>query len=330
MVTRPQTKKGQANPAAGAPSRGRDGGKSGGRPRLLLIGIVVALAAAVPYTPSARYEFVWDGLHVVGPHLDLRGPRDVARIWGLPFDEFLKNETTERTYYRPVTLLSLALDRAKWDSNPMGFHRSNLLYYVIACCFLWLFAMELSGRPVAAAAGAVLFALHPTHPESVCFVSGRTDVLAGAFLFAALWAAVRFGPTIRSPWLKLLPAAVLLLPGLFAKEVAFLALPLVPIALWIKDRRATLPTLLRASVPVAADALVYVGARAAVLGLEPLRAAPMVEGTTAQVLTSVAAVARYLPLLVAPLHLSARHQIVETRTPDLIFVGGLLILLAIG
>src|SRR6185503_14665009 len=330
MVTRPQTKKGQANPAAGAPSRGRGGGKSGGRPRLLLIGIVVALAAAVPYTPSARYEFVWDDLHVVGPHLDLKSPRDVARIWGLPFDEFLKNETTERTYYRPVTLLSLAVDRATWDDNAMGFHRSNLLYNAIACLFLWLFAMELTGRPAAAAAGTVLFALHPTHPESVCFVSGRTDLLAGAFLFAALWAAARFGPTIRSRWLQLLPAALLLLPGLFAKEVAFLALPLVPLALWIRDRRMTLPDLLRASVPVAAAALVYVCARAAVLGFEPLRAAPMVEGTTAQILTSVAAVARYLALLLAPLHLSARHQIVETRTPDLVFLAGLLILIAIG
>ena len=329
MVKRPQTKKGQANPAAGPAPRGRGDGNSR-TIHPVLLAVLVFLAAMVPYAPSARYEFVWDDLHVVGPHLDLSGPRDVARIWGLPFDEFLKNETTERTYYRPVTLLSLAWDRAKWDDNPMGFHRSNLLFHAIACIFLWLFARELSGRPVAAAAGAVLFALHPTHPESVCFVSGRTDVLAGASLFAALWAAVRFGPTIRSPWLKLLPAAALLLPGLFAKEVAFLALPLVPIGLWIKDRRSTPADLLRASVPVAAAALVYVGARAAVLGLEPLRAAPMVEGTTAQILTSVAAVARYLPLLLAPLHLSARHQIVETRAPDLVFVAGLLILLAIG
>ena len=328
MVKRPQTKKGQANPAAGAHSRGRDGGKPRTVP-LLLLGILVVLAT-VPYAPSARYEFVWDDLHVVGPHLDLKSPRDVARIWGLPFDEFLKNETTERTYYRPVTLLSLAVDRAKWDDNPMGFHRSNLLYNALACLFLWLFAMELTGRPAAAAAGTVLFALHPTHPESVCFVSGRTDLLAGAFLFAALWAAARFGPTIRSRWLQLLPAALLLLPGLFAKEVAFLALPLVPLALWIRDRRMTLPDLLRASVPVAAAALVYVCARAAVLGFEPLRAAPMVEGTTAQILTSVAAVARYLALLLAPLHLSARHQIVETRTPDLVFLAGLLILIAIG
>jgi len=47
------------------------------------------------------------------------------------------------------------------------------------------------GDWVAATVGAVLFALHPAHPESVAFILGRTDVICGAFLFASLWAAAR-------------------------------------------------------------------------------------------------------------------------------------------
>src|SRR5258705_11490038 len=204
MVKKPQTKKSQSNPGL----------------RSALLAAIVLAAAILPYAPATGYEFVWDDLHIVGPQLDVRGFGDVARIWSLPFDVFLKNETPEFTYYRPATLLSLALDRAASGENPGGFHRTNVLLNAAVCLFLWLLAWELSGRPVAAAAGTVLFALHPTHPESVCFVSGRTDLLAAAFLFAALWAAARFGPAIRSPWRKLLPAAALLAPGLYAKEVA--------------------------------------------------------------------------------------------------------------
>ncbi len=330
MAKKPQTKKGQANPGARAPSARGGPVRLPGRLRVFLLGALVVLAATLPYAPSIRYEFVWDDLHVIGPHLDVRGPGDIARIWALPFDEFLKNETTERTYYRPTTLLSLAWDRTTSGENPAGFHRTNVVLHAIVCLFLWLFAWEVSGRPAAAAAGTVLYAFHPTHPESVSFVSGRTDLLAAAFLFAALWAAARFGPTIRSPWRKLLPAALILAPGLFAKEVAFLALPLLPLTLWIRDRRIARGDLLRALVPLAAVALLYIAARASVLGFAPFRAAPTVEGDAAQFLTSVAAVARYLPLLLAPLHLSARHEIVETRSPDLVFVAGLVALVAIG
>jgi len=329
MAKKLQTKKSQANPGVRAARARPNGPSPSGRLRVLLLGLLVIAAATLPYVRTIGYEFVWDDHSVIGPHLDIRGLGDVARIWNLPFDEFLKNETPERSYFRPATLVSLAWDRASSGESARGFHRTNVLLHAAVCVFLWLFAWEVSGRPMAAAAGTVLFALHPTHPESVSFVSGRTDLLAAVFLFAALWAAVRFGPTIRSSWLKLLPAAALLVPGLYAKEVAFLAAPLLPVALWIRDRRMSQGDFWRASVPVVAVLLLYLASRLLVLGPTPLRSAETVEGTAAQILTSVAAVARYLPLLLTPLWLSARHVIVESRTPDAVFLAGLVALAAV-
>ena len=107
----------------------------------------------------------------------------------------------------------------------------------------------------------MLYALHPAHPESVAFISGRTDVLSALFLFASLWAAVRFGPRIRSPWTKLVPAALLLVPSLYAKEIGLFAVPLLPAALWIADRRLRPGGALRAALPVAAAAAVYLATR---------------------------------------------------------------------
>jgi tetratricopeptide (TPR) repeat protein len=235
----------------------------------------------------------------------------------------------KRTYFRPATLFSLALDHALSPGNPRLFHVTNVLLYAASCLFLWLFAWELSGRPVAAAAGTVLFALHPAHPESVAFISGRTDVLGGLFLFASLWAAIRFGPRIRAASWKLLPSALLLLPSLFAKEIGLFAAPLIPAALWVRERRLTGGETARASIPVAAAALLYLAARIAVLQSPPLPAVTPVEGTVPQILTSVAVVARYMPILLAPTALSARHEIVETHAPDPVFLAGLLILGAI-
>ena len=174
MAKKPQTKKGQANPGARGARPRAEASNPASPLRVLLLGALVIAAATLPYVSTIGYEFVWDDHSVIGPHLDVRGPGDVARIWNLPFDEFLKNETPERSYFRPATLLSLAWDRAVSGESARGFHRTNVLLHAAVCVFLWLFAREVSGRPMAAAAGAVLFALHPTHPESVSFISGRT------------------------------------------------------------------------------------------------------------------------------------------------------------
>jgi hypothetical protein len=122
---------------------------------------------------------------------------------------------------------------------------------------------------------------------------------------------------------------MLLLPGLYAKEVVLFGAPVVVLALWIRDRRLTPSALARAAIPVAAACVLYLVTRVAVLGPSPIPVVSPVEGTTSQILTSIASVARYLPLLFAPLHLSARHEIVEVHRPDLVFAAGLLTLAAI-
>lgn len=297
--------------------------------RTAALAAVVLLAAIAPYARTLHFQFVWDDHYTVGPHLEVRGGEDLARLWRLPFDSLINDMTPRRTYFRPATLYSLALDWAGSPRDPRPFHRTNVVLYAGACLFLWLFVARLSGRPVLAAAGTVLYALHPAHPESVAFISGRTDVLSALFLFASLWAAVRFGPRIRSPWTKLVPAALLLVPSLYAKEIGLFAVPLLPAALWIADRRLRPGGALRAALPVAAAAAVYLATRFAVLPAPPVPAIPVVEGTTAQILTSVAVVARYVPLLLGVGPFSARHEIVETRAPDAVFAAGLLALVAL-
>jgi protein O-mannosyl-transferase len=290
----------------------------------------VIAAAVLPYARTARFGFVWDDAFVVGPHLRVTGTGDLARLWRTPYDAPLRSAELRRTYFRPTVLASLAFDYAIHRDAPSGYHVTNVALYGIACLFLWLFAWELSGRPVASAAGAALFALHPTHPESVAFVSGRTDVLAAGFLFASLWSAIRWGPRIRSPWLKLVPASALLLLAMGAKEVAVFAAPLLPLSLWVRARSVRAGEALRASWAVAAAALVYVTARSAVLGggsaLPPVG---LVAGALPQAFTSVALVARYIPLLLAPVALSARHEFAPREHPDLLFAAGVLVLAAL-
>jgi tetratricopeptide (TPR) repeat protein len=310
------------------PGRASQGREGSGRPSrgttLLLLALVLA-AAVGPNLSSLRFEFVWDDTVLLGPKLDVKSGADLLRIWETPFDSFLNDRGPAR-YFRPAVLTSLALDRALWGENPRGYHAQNLVWYALCCVLLWLLAWEISGAPLAATACAVLYALHPTHPESVCFISGRTDLMAGAFLFASLWLAAGYGRRIESAWLKLGPASLALLLGLYSKEVCVFGAPLLPLVLWLRDRRLAAGALLRASVPVVAVVALFFLTRTAVVGPSPVPVISPVQGTANQILTSVAVVARYLPILLLAVGLSARHEIVETHHPDLVFAAGLLVL----
>src|SRR6185503_12369083 len=68
--------------------------------------------------------------------------------------------------------------------------------------------------------------------------------------------------------------------------------------------------------------------RLAVLGPPALQTASPVEGSGPQILTSIALIARYIPLLLVPVRLSARHEVAALTRPDWIFASGLVILLA--
>ncbi|MBI4364052.1 MAG: tetratricopeptide repeat protein [Candidatus Latescibacteria bacterium] len=320
----------------GASGSGRFGPRRSGAPASAgqarywpLLAAIVLAAALVPVLKSAHYDLVWDDEEIVGPKLEVRDPVDLWRIWNTPFDSFLGDPMRQPNYFRPLVLLTLAADHAIDGVKPAAYHRTNLMLYALACLFLWLAVWEVSRRPVAATAGAVVFALHPTHPESVCFVSGRTDLLAGALLFAALWAAARWGPSIKHPVAKLAPASALLLLACYSKEVAFLAAPVVVLALWTCDRRLKLRDIVTASAPVALACLVYYLSRIEVLGAHALPAVSPVEGAASQILTSVALVARYVPLLLFPVSLSARHEVFPLRAPDLVFGAGIVVLVAL-
>lgn len=94
-------------------------------------------------------------------------------------------------YYRPLLISSFIIDKYIWGLQESFMHLENVLLHTLNACLVYLVAiriavsrqLESNTTPLYA---ALLFALHPLATEPVNWISGRTDLLAGAFLFAAL------------------------------------------------------------------------------------------------------------------------------------------------
>jgi len=203
----------------------------------------ICLLAAV-YLPTLRYGFVWDDEQLVtaNPRLVTGKPLE---FFGQDFMPALHGASPVR-YYRPLSVLSLWLDRQVWGLNPFGFHLTNVLLNAVVLALLGL-ALSTSFKPQAASLqseiqnpepkiasglvllGVALFGLHPAHVESVAFVSGRTDVLAAIFVLLSILALLRFRTTGRWYWLGCSSAAFL--AALASKESVVL-LPVLFLGAW--------------------------------------------------------------------------------------------------
>ncbi len=120
-------------------------------------------------------------------------------------------------YFRPLVLLSFAVDRLLFDLNPLGYHLHSLTWHLIAV--LGLFRLC---RPIMSDDGAFMaatfFAVHPAQSEVVSWVSARNDLMAAALGFLALsmvWSGDR--PTLQR-WLVAFGLSVM---ACLSKETAF-------------------------------------------------------------------------------------------------------------
>ncbi len=89
-------------------------------------------------------------------------------------------------FLRPVTVLSFLSDHAIWGFEPAGFHLTNILFHGMVGSAVFLISLlifkewGLTEKTLPAFLTACVFIALPSHSESVSWISGRTDVLAGA------------------------------------------------------------------------------------------------------------------------------------------------------
>ncbi len=129
-------------------------------------------------------------------------------------------------YYRPLMILSLAVDRRLFDLAPAGYHLHSLLWHVAAVWALHRLLLRLT-QPMPALLGAALFALHPLQSEAVIWISARNDLMATALLLGALAALQPPDASKR----RLVVGGALALGAVLSKESALL----VPVFLLCLD-----------------------------------------------------------------------------------------------
>jgi Flp pilus assembly protein TadD len=100
--------------------------------------------------------------------------------------------TLHASNWHPLTWLSHMLDVQLFGLAAGAHHVVNVLLHAVDAALVFLVLARMTGAPGRSALVAALFAVHPTHVESVAWVAERKDVLSTLFGLLALWAWARW------------------------------------------------------------------------------------------------------------------------------------------
>jgi protein O-mannosyl-transferase len=200
--------------------------------RLVRVGTVLLfLTVALLYGALGLADFVWDDIPLI---VQNRITGDLAN-WPLFFtqDLWLSSGISgghASGYYRPLMLLSLAIDQALWGLSPAGHHLHSVAWHLGASAVLLVLLRQLV-PPLPALLGAGVFALHPLQSEAVAWVASRNDPMVTLFVLAAVLVLL---PRDCGRW-RLVMGGLLVLAATLSKESGVLApvlLGLLDLARW--------------------------------------------------------------------------------------------------
>jgi protein O-mannosyl-transferase len=175
--------------------------------------------------------------------------------------------------WHPLTLLSHMLDCELFGMDPLGHHLTSLLLHTASVVLLFEALRLMTGALWRSAAVAALFAIHPTHVESVAWIAERKDVLSGFFWMLTLLAWAFY---VRQPSRKRYAVVALsLAAGLLSKPMV-VTLPFVLLLLdvWPLGRKIRVKEKLPLFALAAASCVVTVIAQSGAIGMAsqfPLR-----------------------------------------------------------
>ena len=194
----------------------------------LLASALLAVVTVLVFAGSLANGFVYDDTPQIIQNPFVTNPHLWSHIFTGSVWSFQGAGTN---FYRPLQLACYWILYRLCGPNPAAFHLLNLSLYAATAWLVFRLGCELLADEFVALIGALAWALHPVHVESVAWISALPEV---GFGFFTLIAFLLFLRAERDPAKRLkchAPAVLAFFAALFFKEMA-LCFPALLLAWW--------------------------------------------------------------------------------------------------
>lgn len=133
--------------------------------------------------------------------------------------------------YRPIVLVSFAIEHSIWGDNAFMSHLVNVILYALTCMLLLLvlnYLLKEYNRLIPVLI-TIVFAAHPIHTEVVASIKNRDEILVLLFGLLTMLFACRYAE--KKDWLNLILIPIAMLIGMLSKPSASVFAFIVPFTL---------------------------------------------------------------------------------------------------
>ena len=115
--------------------------------------------------------------------------RSLANIPGFFKTDIFAHDLTSRpmsSSYRPLQVITYAIDYSLWDNNPKGFHFTNIVLHLLNAIMVFFLIRRITDDIFVSFFVSLLFGIHPVNTQCVSYIAGRADVLVVAFMLLSI------------------------------------------------------------------------------------------------------------------------------------------------
>lgn len=237
--------------------------------------IIIAISSFLLYANTFGHDYAQDDAIVITDNMFTQD--GINGISGLltkdTFFGFFKVEGKEALVaggrYRPLSLITFAIEQEIFGSSPAVSHFINAVLYALLCVIIYLTLVIIlvktrvrDALPWFALITTMIFAFHPIHTEAVANIKGRDEIMAFLLGLSAIYILVR---NKHSEIVKWTLAAVLFFLAMMSKENAITLIPVCFLIFWYL-RKETYSQSLKPTMSIIAGTIVFLVIRFSILG----------------------------------------------------------------
>ena len=199
-----------------------------------LLAFFCAIAAFLLYVNTIKHDYALDDVGVIRENQFVQqGIKGIPKIMSIDMWHF---DNMNLGYYRPLSLITFAIENEFFPNNPHISHLNNVLLYALTGFFLCLLLMRIfkTVSPFFSFLIVLLFLAHPIHTEVVANIKSRDELLSFLNLLIALLFFYKADESPKRRSLLLLGSLVFFYFALLSKETAMAGILLAPLVLYFK------------------------------------------------------------------------------------------------
>ena len=227
--------------------------------------VICGLVGFCLYVNTVKHDYVLDDVGAItGNEFVTQGISGIPKILSVGMWHF---DNVNLGYYRPLSMITFAIENQFFPGNPHVSHLGNVLLYALTGFFLCLLLMNLfrNFNPAFAFLITLLFISHPVHTEVVANIKSRDEILAFFNLILGIFLLLKAHQLQTTNYKLVFLSCIFFYLALVSKESAMTGLLIAPLVLFF-SYNITLKQALIKTIPFALMILLFQMHKYAVLG----------------------------------------------------------------